>query len=395
VSIFFRVLTADHCGFRTLCLRGSVLLMSHYVGTTRTVFVSANSASTPAPPAASSRSCGVPHCNETVTTCWKHACPECGTPKSSKVKLCGNCNVPGNGPAPAAVPLPVTPNPQQGNAGAAPPVIHEASLVRLYRKFETSHSVLYQSLYDGVSVIEKVPLSPENVRGLLKEAGLHSQADRHPNIIRNFGICRRSDGEISMVVEQLEGDLTEHLNRIREQSDFQPEGWMPSLALYMVQVARGLRHLHQTGIIHRDICANNVFTDGELMKVSDFGLAKRTTDQTATGLPYPLTTAPEVLRNMNDLGIWTPKADVWQFGLLLCEVFSFGVNPLKEFNVSVEALLEALDRGWVPARPALCPDPLWRIILMCVEQDHNVRPDLATVVPHLEAFAASLAKPSG
>lgn len=47
----------------------------------------------------------------------------------------------------------------------------------------------------------------------------------------------------------------------------------------------------------------------------------------------PRTTAPEVLRNMNDTAIWTTKADVWQYGLLLCEAVSFGVGqaPLRSF----------------------------------------------------------------
>ena len=56
------------------------------------------------------------------------------------------------------------------------------------------------------------------------------------------------------------------------------------------------------------------------LQVSDFGLAKRADDFRPTGLPYPLTTAPEVLRNMEDTSIWTTKSDVWQFGLLICEV---------------------------------------------------------------------------
>eukprot|EP00667_Euglena_gracilis_P017253 EG_transcript_18141 len=314
--------------------------------------------------------CAVPHCSNAVETCYKHACPGCGIPKSSKVQLCHSCAAANvrppfaTSPPPTAVPAPAVP---------------ERALVRLHRKFETQHSVLFQVLFDGVSAIEKVPLSPENTPALVKEAELHALVDRHPNVIRNYGLCRRSNGEVTMVVEQLEGDLTERLNSIREEADFRPEAWLPSLALYLVQVGRGLRHLHRHGIVHRDICANNILTDGEIVKVSDFGLAKRASDHNPTGLPYPLTTAPEVLRNMNDTAIWTTKADVWQYGLLLCEAVSFGVNPLQEFNVSVDALMAALDRRWLPARPPLCPDALWRIVVMCLEQDHRVRPEMEVV----------------
>eukprot|EP00668_Euglena_longa_P016457 GGOE01020715.1.p1 GENE.GGOE01020715.1~~GGOE01020715.1.p1 ORF type:complete len:374 (-),score=97.28 GGOE01020715.1:294-1343(-) len=328
--------------------------------------------------------CAVPHCSNPVETCFKHACPSCGTPKSSKVQFCHSCSAAGGVSVrvnPASSPPP-TPLPT--------PTVPERSLVRLHRKFETQHSVLFQVLFDGVSAIEKVPLSPENTPALLKEAELHALVDRHPNVIRNYGLCRRSSGEVTMVVEQLEGDLTERLNTIRDDADFRPEAWTTALALYIVQVGRGLRHLHRHGIVHRDICANNILTDGELMKVSDFGLAKRANDHSPTGLPYPLTTAPEVLRNMNDTSIWSTKADVWQYGLLLCEAFSFGINPLKEFNVSVSALMAALDRRWLPARPQLCPEALWHIIVMCLEQDHRVRPEMEVVVPLMETFASSL-----
>lgn len=47
----------------------------------------------------------------------------------------------------------------------------------------------------------------------MKEAELHALVDRHPNVIRNYGLCRRSNGEVTMVVEQLEGDLTERLDQ--------------------------------------------------------------------------------------------------------------------------------------------------------------------------------------
>ena len=114
---------------------------------------------------------------------------------------------------------------------------------------------------------QQLPLRHENMRSLMQESELHAAVDRHPNVIRTYGVCRRENGETSMVVEQLEGDLTERLGSMRQQESVKPEEWVPSLALYLVQVARGLRHIHQHGILHRDICANNVLTDGEVVKV--------------------------------------------------------------------------------------------------------------------------------
>lgn len=68
------------------------------------------------------------------------------------------------------------------------------------------------------------------------------------------------------LIPKAAGPETSATNSIREEADFRPEAWLPSLALYLVQVGRGLRHLHRHGIVHRDICANNILTDGEIVK---------------------------------------------------------------------------------------------------------------------------------
>ena len=70
------------------------------------------------------------------------------------------------------------------------------------------------------------------------------------------------------------------------------------------------------------------------------------------------------------------------------QVLSFGVNPLKEFNISVPALLAGLDQNWLPARPDLCPDALWRVAVMCLQQDPKRRPEMSSIVPLMEAVAA-------
>ena len=43
----------------------------------------------------------------------------------------------------------------------------------------------------------------------------------------------------------------------------------------MLQICLGLQHTHRKGMIHRDISPDNVlvFEDGEIIKISDFGIA--------------------------------------------------------------------------------------------------------------------------
>ena len=89
-----------------------------------------------------------------------------------------------------------------------------------------------------------------------------------------------------------------------------------------------MAHLERRGLIHRDLAARNVLIGENLLtKVADFGLARVIVDNEYSahqGARFPVKwTSPEAI----SFGKFTVKSDVWSFGILLMELFTYGQVP--------------------------------------------------------------------
>src|SRR5262249_54906606 len=155
---------------------------------------------------------------------------------------------------------------------------------------------------------------------LLHEARA-SSALAHPNICTIYEVGE-TNGEFYIVMKLIEG---------KSLRDLIGEMGLPSESVlrYGVQIASALARAHDRGIVHRDLkSANIVVTADGLVKVLDFGIAKRvgievsqgTTlrfdSQEPTGLTGTLTyMAPEVLRGESA----DNRSDLWALGVVLYE----------------------------------------------------------------------------
>lgn len=175
----------------------------------------------------------------------------------------------------------------------------------------------------------------------------------HQNVVRVHDADFTSEGHAYLAMDYVEGETLEQLLR--------KEGPLPleRAARLMEGVARGVAHLHERSIVHRDLKLGNVLVDGDgRPRIADFGLAHlqdRRTRLTMAGdlLGTPLYMAPEAISpDGQDLD---GRADVYALGVmfwrLLTNTYPFHAElPALLFEQVLKAPLK------FPAQPALDGD---------------------------------------
>jgi len=148
------------------------------------------------------------------------------------------------------------------------------------------------------------------IERLKREAQLAARLS-HPNIVRSIDVGE-SNGFHFIALEYVDGAPVRAMlrkGRLREKE-----------ALRIVRdVARGLEHAHEEGVVHRDVKPGNIILTREgVVKLADFGLARGqepsdlTLDNASIGTPQYL--APEQARRAQDA---TPRSDLFSLGATL------------------------------------------------------------------------------
>ncbi|XP_034497114.1 tyrosine-protein kinase Srms isoform X2 [Ailuropoda melanoleuca] len=208
---------------------------------------------------------------------------------------------------------------------------------------------------------------------------------RHERLIRLHAVC--SAGRPVYIVTELmrKGNLQAFLGS--------PEGralGLPLLLSFACQVAEGMSYLEERRIVHRDLAARNVLVGDDLAcKVADFGLARLLKDDVyspSSGSKIPVKwTAPEAAT----YHIYSPKSDVWSFGVLLYEVFTYGQCPYE--GLSNHETLQQVTRGYRLPCPASCPAEVYTLMLECWRDSPEERPTFPALQERLNAAHRRLA----
>jgi beta-lactam-binding protein with PASTA domain/tRNA A-37 threonylcarbamoyl transferase component Bud32 len=120
---------------------------------------------------------------------------------------------------------------------------------------------------------EQYAADEEFVRRFYQEAESAAKLS-HPNIVNTFDVGRQDDTYF-IVMELVDGSS---LNEIIAADGRLPE---PVAIDYAAQIASGLAYAHRQGLLHRDIKpANILVTKDDVVKLSDFGIARAVSQQT-------------------------------------------------------------------------------------------------------------------
>lgn len=216
---------------------------------------------------------------------------------------------------------------------------------------------------------------------LIREAKLLCNVE-HPNIVKV--LSAGWDGDSPFIVSEYIEGMT--LSAVLAQNGILP---LDRFFRLFRQICQGLKYAHDSKIIHRDLKPSNIMitntTDGEVIKLLDFGIAKsfdtpegQNQDQQLTGtgnfVGSPIYMSPEQFIAGGPIDV---RADIYALGCIAYECLT-GRPPFEG-----EQIFELMYRKMheKPTSLADCPSPqlipefFCQLIDVCLSQEPGQRPN--------------------
>ncbi|XP_018609606.2 discoidin domain-containing receptor 2-like isoform X1 [Scleropages formosus] len=225
----------------------------------------------------------------------------------------------------------------------------------------------------------------------LKEIKIMSRL-KDPNIVHLLGVCVCSD-PLCMITEYMEnGDLNQFLSR------HEPEGLSALLSTtptvrysnlhdMATQIASGMKYLSSLNFVHRDLATRNCLVGKNYtIKIADFGMSRNLYSgdyyriQGRAVLPIRWMSWESIL-----LGKFTTASDVWAFGvtlwetLMLCKEQPYSqLSDEQVIENTGEFFRDQKRQSYLP-QPAICPDPIYKLMLSCWRRNAKERPSFQNI----------------
>lgn len=157
------------------------------------------------------------------------------------------------------------------------------------------------------------------IKRTLSEKQILSSITHHPNVVKLFYALQDHD-KFYLILEYLPGgELFRHLTHNNSLGNAFKED---HVAFYAAQMALGMKHLHEIGVVYRDLKPENCLLNSEgHLVLTDFGLSKdigghENTCSSIIGTPEYM--GPEVLKGEK----YDYQADWWSLGCVIFDMMA-------------------------------------------------------------------------
>ncbi|XP_055006903.1 TRAF2 and NCK interacting kinase b [Boleophthalmus pectinirostris] len=251
----------------------------------------------------------------------------------------------------------------------------------------------YGQVYKGrhvktgqLAAIKVMDVTGDEEEEIKAEINMLKKYSHHRNIATYYGAFIKKnppgmDDQLWLVMEFCgAGSITDLIKNTKGNS--LKEEW---IAYVCREILRGLTHLHQHKVIHRDIKGQNVLlTENAEVKLVDFGVSAqldRTVGRRNTFIGTPYWMAPEVIAcDENPDATYDFKSDLWSLGITAIEMAE-GAPPLCDMHPMRALFL-------IPRNPApRLKSKKWSkkfqsFIESCLMKSHSQRPSTEQLLKH-------------
>ncbi|KAM4695438.1 TRAF2 and NCK-interacting protein kinase isoform 3-T3 [Discoglossus pictus] len=251
----------------------------------------------------------------------------------------------------------------------------------------------YGQVYKGrhvktgqLAAIKVMDVTGDEEEEIKQEINMLKKYSHHRNIATYYGAFIKKnppgmDDQLWLVMEFCgAGSVTDLIKNTK--GNTLKEEW---IAYICREILRGLSHLHQHKVIHRDIKGQNVLlTENAEVKLVDFGVSAqldRTVGRRNTFIGTPYWMAPEVIAcDENPDATYDFKSDLWSLGITAIEMAE-GAPPLCDMHPMRALFL-------IPRNPApRLKSKKWSkkfqsFIESCLVKNHSQRPTTEQLMKH-------------
>ncbi|XP_037548537.1 tyrosine-protein kinase transmembrane receptor ROR2 [Nematolebias whitei] len=218
---------------------------------------------------------------------------------------------------------------------------------------------------------------------------------QHQNVVSLIGLVTKEQPNSMIFTYSSLGDLHEFLVMRSPNSDVgsSDDGKTTKSTLeqadflhIITQIAAGMEYLSSNQVVHKDLAARNILVFDKLnVKVLDLGLFRDVYSADYYNLmgtsPFPIRwMSPEAIM----YGKFSTDSDIWSYGVLLWETFSYGLQPYCGY--SNQDVIEMVRSHQLLLCPDDCPAWIFTLMLECWNELPARRPRFKDIHSRLRSW---------